>query len=141
MIAKYNKMYSPVYRDDFFNDLVPSKYYGKNYASTPAVNIMEEKDGYRIDVAAAGLSKKDFKINVEEDILTVSANKEQEEKENDKHYTRREFNFTSFSRRFVLDERIDQEGIKAEHVDGILKIHLPMKEESIKQGPKSIKIS
>lgn len=141
MLAKYNKMYSPVNRDDFFNDLVSSKYYGKNYASTPAVNIIEEKDGYRIDVAAAGLSKKDFKIDVEEDILTVSANKEQQENESEKNYARREFNYTSFSRRFVIDERIDQDGIKAEHADGILRIHLPMKEESIKQGPKTIKIS
>jgi len=141
MLAKYNKSYAPAYRDDFFNDLVSRKYYGRNYASTPAVNIIESKDGFRIDVAAAGLSKNDFKIDIDEDILTISAKKEEDTKENEPNYTRREFNFTSFSRSFVLDETIDQDGIKAEHVDGILKIHLPKKEEMVKKGPKNIRIS
>lgn len=141
MIAKYRNCYSPAYRDDFFNDLVSQKYYGRGFASTPAVNIIEENDGFRIDVAAAGLSKDDFKIHLEDDVLTVSAAKDQDKKDTQSNYTRREFNYTSFSRSFQLDESIDQENVKAEHKDGILKIHLPKREESVKQGPKSIEIA
>ena len=141
MLAKYRNCYSPAYRDDFFNDLVSQRYYGRGFASTPAVNIIEENDGFRIEVAAAGLSRKDFKIHMEDNVLTVSAEKEQDKKEKKNHYTRREFNYASFSRSFKMDESIDQEGVKAEHRDGILMIHLPKKEESVKQGPKSIEIS
>ncbi len=141
MLAKYNKCYSPAYRDDFFNDFVSSRYYGKGYASTPAVNIKEEKDEFLIDVAAAGLSKNDFKIDVDSDILTVSAERKDENSEKDDSYTRREFNFTSFSRNFKLDDSIDQDQIKASHKDGVLTIHLPKKEEALKTGPKSIEIS
>jgi len=105
------------------------------------VNIIEENDGFRIEVAAAGLSKEDFRIHLEDDVLTVSAEKEQEQEDEHSKYTRREFNYTSFKRSFRLDESIDQEAVKAEHANGILKIHLSKREEAVKQGPKSIEIS
>ena len=138
MLAKYNKCYVPAYGDDFFNDSVSRRYYGSGFASTPAVNIVEENDEFRIDVAAAGLSKNDFKIDLDADILTISAEKKQEKDEKKDAYTRREFNFASFSRSFKLNDKIDQEKLKAEHKDGILTIHLPKKEEAVKSGPKSI---
>ncbi len=142
MLVKYNKCDSPAYRDDFFNDMVSQRYYGRGFASVPAVNIIEENDSFRIDVAAAGLSKKDFRINVENDLLTVSAEKNENEKEDRKDlYTRREFNYTNFSRSFRLDETIDKEGIKAKHADGILTIRLPKKETAIEKGPKQIDIA
>lgn len=141
MIAKYRNCYAPANRDDFFNDMVSQKYYGRGFASIPAVNIIEENDGFRIEVAAAGLSKEDFKIDLEDDVLTVSAEKEQDGKDAQGKYTRREFNYTSFKRSFRLDETIDQERVAAEHTDGILKIRLSKREESVKQGPKSIEIS
>jgi len=142
MITKYRNCYSPAYRDDFFNDRVSQKYYGRGFASAPAVNIVEAHDGFRIDVAAAGLTKDDFKIHIEDDVMTVSASKEQDkQKDAQDNYTRREFNYASFSRSFQLDESIDQESVKAEHMNGILKIHLPKLKEAVKQGPKSIKIS
>lgn len=141
MIAKYRNCYAPAYRDDFFNDRVSQKYYGRGFASTPAVNIIEENDGFRIEVAAAGLSKDDFRIHLEDDVLTVSAEKEQDGKDEQGKYTRREFNYTSFKRSFRLDDSIDQEAVKAEHANGILKIHLSKREEAVKQGPKSIEIS
>lgn len=140
MLTKYNKCYVPENRDDFFNDMVSRRYYGRGYASAPAVNIIEEKDGFRIDVAAAGLSKDDFKIDLDNDILTVSSKGNEEDKGEANLYTRREFNFTSFSRSFRLDDSIDQEGIKASHAEGILKIHLPKKEEAVAKGPKTIEI-
>lgn len=141
MLAKYNKFYAPTYRDDFFNDFVSSRYYGRGYASTPAVNIKEENDEFRIDVAAAGLSKSDFKISIDSDILTISAERNESENEKNENYTRREFNFTSFSRSFQLNDSIDQDQIVADHKDGVLTIHLPKKKESVKPGPKNIEIS
>ena len=141
MLTKYNKCYVPSYRDDFFNDFVSSRYYGSGYGSTPAVNIIEENDEFRIDVAAAGLSKDDFKIDLDSEIITISAEKKNEKTDSKKNYTRREFNFASFQRSFKLTDSIDQEKIKAEHHDGVLTIHLPKKEESVKAGPKSINIS
>jgi HSP20 family protein len=140
MLTKNNKCYAPTYRDDFFNDFVSSRYYGRGYASTPAVNIKEENDEFIIDVAAAGLSKNDFKIDIESDILTISAERKDDKKEKSDSYTRREFNFASFSRKFQLNDSIDQDQIKADHADGVLTIHLPKKEESVKPGPKSIEI-
>ena len=141
MLVKYNKCNVPAYRDDFFNDFVSRRYYGHGFGHTPAVNIIEEDQEFRIDVAAAGLAKKDFKINVEDDILTISAERKEEKKERKNNYARREFNYGSFSRSFSLGESIDQDSIKAEHQDGVLTIHLPKKEEALKPAPKEIEIS
>ena len=141
MIAKYNKCYVPANGDDFFNDFVSRRYYGGGFASTPAVNIVEENDEFRIDVAAAGLSKNDFKIDLDADILTISAEKKEDKKDKKDAYTRREFNYASFSRSFKMNESIDQEQLSAEHHDGVLTIRLPKKEDSVKPGPKSIEIS
>jgi len=140
MLAKYNKCYKPVYNDDFFNNLVSSRYYGRNYGNTPAVNIIESDDQFRIEVAAAGLTKKDFSIHIDKNILTISSNLDKEDEKNRESYTRQEFNYGSFSRSFELDEDIDQEAIKAEHENGVLKIFLPLKEQEVQKGPKSIEI-
>lgn len=141
MLTKYNKCYAPSYRDDFFNDIVSRRYYGDGYASTPAVNIIEENNEFRIDVAAAGLSKKDFNIDLDADILTISAEKKVEKEVKNDAYTRREFNFGTFSRSFKMNDSIDQDQIRAEHKDGILTLHLPKKETAVNAGPKSIEIS
>ena len=140
MLTTYNRILKPAYNDDFFNDLVSRKYYGNNFATTPAVNIIENNDEFMIEVAAAGLSKKDFKIDVNNDLLSISAEHKEDKKERKQNYTRREFNYESFSRSFKLNEDIDQSKIKASHTDGILTIHLPKKEESVKQGPRNIEI-
>ncbi len=140
MLAKYNRFYVPAYMDDFFNDAVSNRYYGKGYASRPAVNIVEENDEYRIDIAAAGLARDDFKIKIEDDVITVSSEKEESSNEENRNYTRREFNYGNFSRSFRLNEMIDQEKIRAEHRDGVLSVYLPRKEEAVKPGPRSIEI-
>ena len=140
MLVKYNKCYTPTYRDDFFNDRVSSRYYGEGFASKPAVNIIEEDDAFRIEVAAAGLSRKDFSISLEQDILTVSADKKEKKRDKQDSYTRREFNYTNFSRSFRIDESIDQEKLQAKHADGILTIYLPKKEEAAQPGPRNIEI-
>lgn len=108
----------------------------------PWVNIIESDDDFKIEMAAPGLTKKDFKIDLENEVLTISTEKKSEEKEIDKiNYTRREFDFTNFKRSFSLSETIDSQSIKAKYANGVLIVTLLKKEEAKPQPPRSIKIS
>lgn len=118
----------------FFLDLDKRK-------ATPAVNIVEGKDDFRIEVAAPGLDKSDFKIDLEKDVLTISAEKEEKEEENNERFMRREFNFSSFSRSFMLPNTLNGEKITAQHKDGVLHVIIPKKEEAKEKPPRSINIS
>jgi HSP20 family protein len=107
----------------------------------PAVNIKEENDGFNLEMAVPGLSKSDFNIDLEKNMLTISASRQDENVEKEDNYKRREFNYYNFSRSFTIGDKIDIDKIKAEYKDGILKVALPMKEEAKDKGPKTIKIS
>ncbi|MCB2219060.1 MAG: Hsp20/alpha crystallin family protein [Bacteroidetes bacterium] len=117
-----------------------------NFSNTnttlPAVNIKETKDDYKIEVAAPGLSKKDFKINLENNQLTISSEKESTKKEEDDNYSRREFSYQSFTRTFNLPEHeVDGDKIAASYNDGILTIQIPKKEEAKPKPARMIKIA
>jgi HSP20 family protein len=122
--------------DSLFNEAVT-----KNHAvnKIPAVNIMETATDYKIELAAPGLSKEDFQINLKKDNLSVWAEKKAAEGEEVKDYNRREFNFNSFARSFVLPDSVDAEKIAAEYVNGILFITIGKKEEL--NANKEIKVS
>ena len=141
MLAKLNRSYTPVYWDDFFNDRFFNRYQTvSSSGTTPAVNIVENEKEYRIEVAVPGLSRKDFNIEIEEDVLTISS-EQKEKKEDKKHnYMRREFSYSSFKRSFQLPETIDQEHIRASHDAGILAIQLPKKEEVVQKAPRQIEV-
>ena len=114
--------------DEFFN-------YGK-VMNVPAVNVNETDKEFALTIAAPGLEKKDFKVDAYDDMLTISAEKEKEEKEEKSgRYNRREYNFTSWSRSFTLPENCDAGKINAEYKNGELKIVIPKME--IKQPKKS----
>jgi HSP20 family protein len=100
----------------------------------PAVNITENDSQYTVSVAAPGLKKSDFNIDIEGDMLTISCEKEESKEEKDKNYTRKEYNFSSFSRSFTLPEEVNKEKIEATYEDGELKLVLPKKEEAKKQA-------
>ncbi len=106
----------------------------------PAVNIKEENDKFVLEMAAPGMKKDDFQINLDNYQLTISSEKKEEKKEQEDNYTRREFLYSSFSRSFTLPKSIDIEKIKADYKNGILSIVLPKKEEETKLT-KQIKIS
>ena len=106
----------------------------------PAVNIKEENDKFVLEMAAPGMKKDDFQINLDNYQLTISSEKKEEKKEKEDNYTRREFLYSSFSRSFTLPKSIDIEKIKADYKNGILSIVLPKKEEETKLT-KQIKIS
>ena len=141
MLARINRNYTPVYWDDFFNDRVFNSFNNaKGHHKSPAVNIVEEDKEFRIEVALPGLARKDFNIEVEEDVLTLSSVEREKKEENEPHYTRREFGYRSYKRSFQLPETIDQERIQAKHKDGVLTISLVKKEEVVQKAPRQIDV-
>jgi HSP20 family protein len=127
----------PFFRDDF---QVPSVRDGWFASSVPSVNVVEHKDGFRIELAAPGLVKEDFKVNLEKDLLTISVKKEANTEEETDTYRRREFNYSSFERSFRLPETVDAEKIDAKYDNGVLLIALPKKEAAIEKPAREIEI-
>lgn len=129
-LTKRNELFPSVF-DDFFKPW--SGWFGNERTMTaPAVNITENKDDYRISVAAPGLKKNDFNIDVEGNMLTISCEKEERKEEKDERYSRTEYNYSSFSRSFTLPEEVIKDKIEAVYEDGILRLTLPKTEQSKK---------
>ena len=122
---------------DLFNEFNTPAFSG----SVPAVNVVESKEGFRIEVAAPGLQKSDFKLNLEKNQLTISAHKEQNSEEAGEKYTRREFKYNSFQRTFTLPNSIDGDKIEANYGDGILSVSLPKREEAKEKPARQIEIA
>jgi len=101
-----------------------------NPVSMPSVNIVENKDNYEVSLAAPGMKKDDFKIDIDANTLTISAEKEEKKVENEERYTRKEFNYTSFSRSFSLPDWVNKDRIDASYENGLLKLTLPKTEEA-----------
>lgn len=118
----FNKMLSPMF-SDVFNDFFNQGINGINHR-LPAVNISESAEAFKIELAAPGLSKDDFKINLEKDVISISTEKKQEAKEENSQYTRKEFSYHSFKRSFTLPENANKEEIRAEYKDGVLHISI-----------------
>ncbi len=129
--------------DEVFNRDWPSVF-SQNFntgISLPMVNIKETADAYFVEMAVPGLRKSDFQIDLDNQVLSISTETEQENQQKEENYTRREFGYSSFKRSFTLPETVDDGKIKAEYNEGILKIHLPKKEEAKQKPARSIKIS
>jgi HSP20 family protein len=109
-------------------------------ASLPPVNIMEQENQFLVTLAAPGMKREDFKIDLSGNMLNISNETEEEKEETEKTFTRKEYNYRGFSRSFSLPEGIDTEKIEAKYEDGILKITLPRTEESKMKVGKSIPI-
>ena len=101
-------------------------------STVPAVNITENKEQYDVSMAAPGLKKEDFKIDVNANMLSISAEKEEKKEENEGKTTRKEYNYSSFSRSFTLPVDVASDSITASYTDGVLKLVLPKKEEAKK---------
>lgn len=114
---------------DFFDmdsDLFPSRL-GINL---PTANIIETPKEFKVELAAPGMERKDFVVEVENDTLTISAEKEEETKEGKGDYSRREYSFNSFSRSFALPENVKAANIDARYVNGVLTISVPKLQET-----------
>jgi len=108
--------------------------------NVPCVNITEQKDEYKVSLAAPGLKKDDFHIDVDGNMLTISCEKEENKEEKDNKFTRKEYNYSSFSRSFTLPDEINKEKIDAKYEDGVLRISLPRKEGANKPTAKHIAV-
>lgn len=141
MLARINRSYVPAYWDDYFNDKFFNQVNSANCkVNSPAVNISEDEKGFTIELAAPGISRKEFNLEIENDVLTISTEKKESKEEDRPNFLRREFNYKAFKRSFQLPESIDQENIKASHDAGILKLTLPKKEEEVQKAPRQIEV-
>ncbi|MBX3242499.1 MAG: Hsp20/alpha crystallin family protein [Chitinophagaceae bacterium] len=116
--------------DSWFNDF-PVKgndNFWQPFSKVP-VNIHETKDAYHLEVNVPGLKKEDIKISVDKDLLTISYEKKEETNNEDYKTIRREFSYEGFTRSFSLSDKINADAIQAKYEDGILKVHVPKKEE------------
>ena len=144
-LARRTEGYVPSFIDRFFNnDLMDwgTSNFSSTNTSLPAVNVRETGDDYMIEVAAPGMKKKDFKINFQNNVLTISSEKQNENEESDDSYTRKEFSYQSFQRSFTVPGNdVDSDKISASYNDGILNIKLPKREEVKPKPAREIKIS
>lgn len=134
----------PALFDDFIGrDLF--NWGNSNYSSTqttvPMVNIKESADNFEVEVAAPGMDKKDFKIQLDNNLLVISSQKENEEETQQDGYSRREFSYQSFQRSFLLPKDVvDHDGILASYENGLLRLTIPKKEEAKQKGPRLIDV-
>lgn len=122
---------------DLDRDFFPSRL-GIN---VPTANITETPKEYKLELAAPGLERKDFNIEVDDHMLTISAEKEEEKKEKDGEYSRREYSFNSFSRSFTLPENVKEGGIDARYENGVLKVSIPKAKETPTKSVHKIAVS
>lgn len=118
-----NSVFDNLFNDSFISDRLVTR--------VPAVNITETTDSFAIELAAPGLQKSDFKINVDKNIISISVDKVEEIEEKDKLYSKKEYSYTSFSRSFTLPDTVDYSNIDASYTDGILHVKIGKKEEAI----------
>ena len=116
-----------------------------NFSNTnttlPAVNVTENDSEFAIELAAPGMTKEDFKIHLEENVLTISSEKKDQKEEKKDHYSRHEFSYQSFQRSFTLPEySVDREKVTAKYSDGLLHITIPKREEARPKPAREIEI-
>ncbi len=131
LVRRATNNWFPSLFGDFFDNAVIAP--ARQFAS-PAVNILENEGNFEIEVAAPGMNKEDLSIQVENDdelLITLERKSEGEEKEK-RNYLRREFSYSSYRQAFTLPEDIDKESISAQMTNGVLRITLPKKEETVR---------
>jgi HSP20 family protein len=132
----FRPFYLPnIFNDDFFPVLSNST------SSIPAVNIREDDKNYVLDLAVPGIDKKDLKIDINEDVLTISSEIKTESEENRDGYKRKEFSYSEFCRSFYIPENVNREKIEANYKDGVLSVSLPKQEEEKNKITRKIEIS
>jgi HSP20 family protein len=132
----------PTFLNEFFNDFMHSELMNKDFFKTvPAVNINETADKFVVEIAAPGLSKEDFKVEVEKGVLSIKAEKKEVKSDENSKHIRREFSYSSFNRTFNMPEQVNPDSISAEYENGVLKLQLPKKEEAKEKPVREIAVS
>jgi HSP20 family protein len=137
-LSKFNErgFISPFFRDMFEDSFFNSK----TRDTLPAANIAENEKGYQIELAVPGYRKEDFKVKVDNDMLTISAETKSETNEKQKEYTRQEYSYSSFARSFRLPDNVKDDAISAKYDNGILKLDLPKSNIQI-SATKEVKVA
>jgi HSP20 family protein len=107
----------------------------------PSANIKEKDNSYEIELAAPGMKKEDFKVELDNNVITISAEQKEEKTEEKENFTRREFSYNSFSRSFEVPTTVNAEKVDAQYKDGLLVLTLPKKQEAMVNNRKEIKVS
>lgn len=141
LLQKKDTYFPSVWNDLFNNDWVSQP--EQSYASRnlPKVNIANNEDHFMIELAAPGLKKEDFSLDVDDETLTISAHREEEKNEQEGNYTRKEFSYQTFKRSFTLPDNVVTDKISAKYEDGVVHIHIPKELESKKTKQRKISIS
>ncbi|MGB0176575.1 MAG: Hsp20/alpha crystallin family protein [Owenweeksia sp.] len=138
--AHLNTMFDHFFNDDFLN--WPASNVSRKWNNMPPANISENDDEYKVELAVPGMQKEDFKISLDQNILSISSEKNMEEKDEKANFSHMEFQHYSFTRTFHLPEnRVAEEDVRASYENGVLSIALPKKPEAKKQSPKMIEIA
>lgn len=139
-LIKRNNPFMPVsnFFDDFFADDLDLF---KKMQTVPSVNILERAEDFMIELAAPGFKKDDFDIDLDNNVLTVSSEKNEKELNENEKYTKKEFSFGSFKRVFTLPDTADVDKINADYADGILKVSIGKKPEAQVQPKRKININ
>nr|WP_068890281.1 Hsp20/alpha crystallin family protein [Pedobacter panaciterrae] len=122
LMPGFNYVFNSIFNDTFFSD--------RMVAHVPAANISESANEFHLELAAPGLKKEDFKLNLERNVLSISVEQRSDDQQEQKNMTKREYSYSSFVRSFTLPESADENGIQASYNDGILSIDIPKKEEA-----------
>jgi HSP20 family protein len=133
LLPTFNSAFDDFFRDDdgFFTAV-------SRGTSMPAVNTSETKDKYELEVAAPGMNKDDFKIEIDNNVISISSEKEERKEDQEKNYTRKEYSYSSFYRSFRLPQKVKEDKIQASYNDGVLTISIPkveVKEPEIRSIP------
>jgi HSP20 family protein len=141
-LVKPGEAFPSVFEDLFkpWNEWFENAGFWGKTMKMPAVNVTDNKDNYLVSLAAPGLTKEDFKIDVDGNMLTISSEKEENKEDKEAKYTRKEYSYSSFSRSFTIPEGVDKEKIDAKYEGGELKLILP-KIEEIKKTAATQKIA
>jgi len=122
LMPGFNDIFETFFNDSFLSDRVITR--------VPAANISETPDHFHIELAAPGLKKEDFKLQLDHSVLSVSVEQHTENTNNQRNYNKREYSYNSFVRSFTLPESADDARIEAEYVNGILTVNIAKKEEA-----------
>lgn len=141
LIKRSEGLLPSMWNDLLDNDWFDFPNFVRKGMSVPAVNIRETDMDYKVEMAVPGMQKKDFKISLENNVLTISAEEQSEKSDKENGYTRKEFNYKSFHRSFTLPEGADDAKIAAEYKDGVLNIVIPKKENMKSKVSKEIVVS
>jgi len=122
LMPGFNDVFDSIFTDTFFNDRLTTR--------VPAANISETEDHYHVELAAPGLKKEEFKLNLDRNVLNVAVEQGNQNNQGGKNYSKREYSYNSWVRSFTLPDSANAESIEATYTDGVLKIDIAKREEA-----------